>query len=201
MGNTTSTNLPTTYELSSGQCVTIRRIQSSDATLLVDMFHHLSNRTRRLRFHAYMENLPQERIWREAVALSDLDSERQVAIVAVFQDDTGPHIVGVARFVRATADAAEAETAVVVRDDFQRMGLGTQLLSSLIPIAQSMGIERLFGWVMSENRHMMQIIGKTDLPVHRENHSGETFVVLSITPDEPKPRRNNGPSLPNRQNR
>lgn len=172
--------LPTTLELSNEQTVTLRRIRPSDAPLLVEMFHHLSDRTRRLRFHAYTGNLPKEHIWREAIAMADLDPERQMAIVAVYRDKNGDHIVGVARLVRATAEAVEAEAAVVVRDDFQRMGLGTRLLAQLLPLAQSMGIERIFGWVMTENRHMLNILKKTNLPVHRENHGGEMFVAISL---------------------
>jgi acetyltransferase len=172
--------LPTTFELSNGDAVLIRRIRSEDASLLVDMFHHLSERTRRLRFHAYTGNLPKEHIWREAIALSDLDPDQQVALVAVHGEGPDEHIVGVARLARTAADAIEAEAAVVVRDDFQRMGLGTHLLSLLLPIAQSMGIKSVFGWVAAENRHMLEIIRKTDLPVHRETQAGETFVVISL---------------------
>jgi acetyltransferase len=146
------------------------------------MFHHLSERTRRLRFHAYTGNLPDEHIWREAVALSDLDPAREAALVAVYDDGADEHIVGVARLARATDEAVEAESAIVVRDDFQRMGLGTHLLTQLLPVARSMGIERVHGWVMSENKHMLQIVSKTSLPVHVETHAGEMFVVVSLTP-------------------
>jgi acetyltransferase len=176
--------LPTTFELSNEQSLTIRRIRPSDATLLVEMFHHLSERSKRLRFHAYTGNLPEARIWREAIALSDLDPTRQAAVVAVYSDNAGEHMAGVARIARATAEAIEAEAAVVVRDDFQRMGLGTHLMTLVLPLAQSMGIQRLFGWVMSENRHMLRILDKTRLPIHRENHSGEMFIVLSVPPQD-----------------
>jgi acetyltransferase len=174
------TPAPTTFELANGDTVVIRPIRSADAALLVEMYHHLSERSRRLRFHAYTGNLPEERIWREAIALSDLDPERQAALVAVSGDQEGEHIVGVARLARATADAVEAEAAIVVRDDFQKQGLGTHLLALLLPLAGSMGIKRIFGWVATENRHMLQIVAKTNLPIHRETHSGETFVVLSV---------------------
>jgi len=176
--------LPTTFELSNDQSLTIRRIRSSDAALLVEMFHHLSDRSKRLRFHAYTGNLPEARIWREAIALADLDPARQAAVVAVYNDDAGEHIAGVARLARATAEAIEAEAAVIVRDDFQRMGLGTHLMTLLLPLARSMGIQRLFGWVMSENRHMLRILNKTHLPIHRENHAGEMFIVLSVPPQD-----------------
>jgi acetyltransferase len=180
MDITTKPTLPTTFETPEGRRLTVRAIRSGDAPLLVEMFRHLSQRTRRLRFHAYTANLPQERIWRQAVALSDLDPKREFALVAVDTNETGEHIVGVARFARATPDAVDAEAAVVVRDDFQRMGLGTFLLGMLLPFAYAMDIKKLFGWVMSENRHMLQIIKKTNLPIHTEHHSGEMFVVVTL---------------------
>ena len=182
MDTVRATSLPSSFELSNGQTVTIRSIRPGDASLLVAMFHHLSERSRRLRFHAYTGGLPQERIWLEAVALADLDATLHVALVAVLEDDVGEHIVGVSRLVRATSEAIQAEAAIIVRDDFQKMGLGTHLLEQLLPIARSIGIQRVFGWVMAENRHMLRIVRKTKLPVHIETHSGEMFVAISLTP-------------------
>ena len=180
MDTTQNIPLSTDLELSNGQSVTIRPIRADDAPLLVEMFQHLSERTRRLRFHAYMGSLPKERIWREAIALADIDQTRQAALVAVYQDHEGAHVVGVARFARATADDVEAEAAIVVRDDFQRMGLGTHLLTLLMPLAHSKGIKRFFAWIMAENMHMLKIIKKANLPMRRETQSGETFVAVSL---------------------
>jgi acetyltransferase len=180
MDNLQSSALPSTFELPNGQTLKIRPIRVTDAALLVEMYHHLSERSRRLRFHAYTENLPEERIWREAIALSDLDPDKQAALVAAHRDDAGEHIVGVARLARATDDATEAEAAVIVRDDFQKMGLGTQLLNLLVPLAQSMGIKQLVGWVAAENRHMLHVITKANLPIQRETRSGETLVIVSL---------------------
>jgi acetyltransferase len=172
----------TSFTLTNGQSVTVRLVRPGDASLLVAMFRHLSESTRRLRFHAYTGSLPEERIWREAVALSDPDPTCHVALVAVLSDDAGEHIVGTSQLARATSDAVEAEAAVVVRDDYQKMGLGTHLLEQLLPIARSMGIQRIFGWIMTENKHMLQILRKTKLPIHTETHAGEMFAVISINP-------------------
>jgi acetyltransferase len=172
--------LPTRFSLANGQTVLIRAIRPSDAPLLVDMFHHLSERTRRLRFHTYTGKLAKERIWREAIALSDLDPTRQAALVAVYQEETDQHIVGVARLARSTATDTDAEAAIVVRDDFQKLGLGTHLMSLLVPTARSMGIERLCGWIMAGNKHMLHMIHKADLPIERDTRSGETFVAVSL---------------------
>ena len=112
--------------------------------------------------------------------MSDLDPDRQLALVAVHAQEAETRIVGVARFARATADDVEAEAAVVVRDDFQRMGLGTHLLGLLLPLARSMGIKQILGWVAAENRHMLDIINKTDLPTQRVTRSGETLVTIYL---------------------
>jgi len=170
----------TRFELSNGSSVTVRHIRPTDAGLLVEMFRKLSARSRRLRFHAYTENVPQERIWREAVAMSDLDPTLQAALVAVSNDNDHEQIVGVARFARSTPEAIEAEAAVVVRDDFQRMGLGTHLLKLLVPLAESLGIRQLTGWVSAENRHMLHVIGKTDLPLSQHTSAGETHIKISL---------------------
>lgn len=176
------TFLPQVFELSNGQSVTIRPIHPNDAPLLVRMFHRLSERTRRLRFHSYLGNLPRERIWREAIALSDLDPTQQAALVAVHEDDEGEHIAGVARFARASADAIDAEAAIVVRDDFQRMGLGSHLLALLIPVARAMGIKQFSAWIMAENMHMLHIVEKANLPIKRESRAGEVHIVVPLEP-------------------
>jgi acetyltransferase len=173
-------SLPTVFTLSNGQPLTIRPIRSNDAALLVEMFHQLSERTQRLRFHAHVGSLSQERIWREAIAFSDLDPACEAALVAVYRDQESEHIVGVARFARATADATEAEVAIVVRDDFQKMGLGTHLLALLASLARSMGIEQFFAWIMTDNTYMLRVIQKVNLPMRREVHAGEIFVTISL---------------------
>lgn len=168
------------FTTSDGREVTIRRMQDDDADLLVDMFYHLSERTKRFRFHTYLEKIPDERIWREAVALSHLDPQRQVALVSVTTKSAGEHAVGVARFNRVAPDDIEAEAAIVVRDDFQRRGLGTHLMFKLIHIAHSMGIRDFVAWVMAENRQIMRMVKKAGLPYKQHTSRGETKLFVSI---------------------
>lgn len=163
-----------------GRQVTIRHITVKDAPLLVDMFHRLSERTLRLRFHAYLGHLPDKRVWEGAIALSDLDPAREVALVALIQEEDGEHAVGVARFSRATPDDEEAEAAVVVRDDFQQAGLGTYLSFKLIHVARSMGIKRFVAWVMPENRQVLHMVKKMGLPFEQNTQMGETQIVVHI---------------------
>src|SRR5262245_48754384 len=152
------------FILHSGQAVRLRLIQKEDAALLVELFHQLSPETKRLRFNLYTEKLPEERIWREAVALSDLNPQQHVAVVATVMDEEGQErAIGVARFVRATPQDTEAEVAVVVRDDFQRKGLARQLLNELALKARELGITYFSAWIMSENLRLMKLIKSMEL--------------------------------------
>jgi len=171
---------PEVFTIRDGRELTIRYVQDDDAALLVDMFHHLSARTKRFRFHSYVEKAPDEHIWRKAVALSRLDSQRQVALIAIWRAGDGDHAVGVARFSRAAPDDIEAEAAIVVRDDFQRVGLGSQLMFRLIHVARSMGIRHLVAWVMAENRQILRMVRKAGLPYEQSTSRGETKLSVSI---------------------
>ena len=86
----------------------------------------------------------------------------------------------VARYARASAYTVEAETAIVIRDDFQGLGLGSQLFMILLSNAHAMGIRRIFGWVMSENGAMLRLFRKTNLPLRVESHSGEMLVQVTL---------------------
>jgi GNAT superfamily N-acetyltransferase len=175
--NLPSLVLPTTFELSNGHVVTIRAIHPGDAPLLVEMFGHLSARTRRLRYHAFTAELPME----QAILMSDLDPARQAALVATVREDGDERIIGVTQLARASAGTVEAELAIVVRDDFQGMGLGTHLLTHLLAVAHSTGVQRLFGWIKAENRTMLHLFQKTDLPICIEHCSDEVLVEVTLT--------------------
>ena len=49
-----------TFTTRTGQEVELRLIKKGEAGLLVDLFHHLSPESKRLRFHLYATRLPEE---------------------------------------------------------------------------------------------------------------------------------------------
>lgn len=153
----------------SGEEITLRLVQKEDAALLVDLFYHLSPETKRLRFHLYTEKLPEERIWREAIYLSDLDPQRHVAVLAtIIEADGTEHVVGVARFARASSEETEAEMAIVVRDDFQRKGVGRCLLFALGQEARKLGLTHLSGWVLADNIRLVKLVKSLEIPMEMD---------------------------------
>jgi RimJ/RimL family protein N-acetyltransferase len=163
-----------------GRQVSIRPITADDAGRLVDLYYRLSNTTRRLRFHSMRQNVPLESIEQEARQLSDLDPTNQAALVATVEEEGEERIVAVARLARSKEDPTVAESAIVVRDDYQNQGLGTHMLKLLADVARSMNIERLTAWIMAENLHLLRIIKKSGLDVRAETRYGETYLSVSV---------------------
>ena len=54
----------------------------------------------------------------------------------------------------------EAEFAVLISDQFQGRGLGTELVKRLIEIARAEGIARVTADILGENRQMIEICGQ-----------------------------------------
>ena len=67
--------------------------------------------------------------------------------------------MGVARYVK-DADRAGAEFALVVADAWQRRGVGTLLLETLLQHARAAGIERLHGITLATNQGMQDLARK-----------------------------------------
>ena len=160
--------------------ISFREITDDDAPLLVDLWENLSYQTRLLRFHNIPKEVPSDEVWRMATNLATLDPTRQAAIAAIEHTPNGERVIGVSRLSRAKSTDSVAEAAVVVRDDYQKMGLGTQLMRQLGEKAWAMGITHFEAWVMAENEPMLNIIAKLGYPASMETRRGETHVMLDI---------------------
>jgi len=173
-------NLPS-YTTPSGHTINLRFIQKDDAALLVDFFHQLSPETKRLRFHAQAENVSEDIVWQEAKRLSDLDPQWDLAIAATINDESQEQIVGVARFARTSVEDSNAEFAIVVRDDFQRKGLGSYLLKILSEKAKALGVTHFWALVTADNIPIMKMIEKWGLNVETDVQHGQTKIRIALS--------------------
>jgi acetyltransferase len=98
-----------------------------------------------------------------------VDYDREIAIAA-FSQPKGkkkPEMLGVARFAIETANAEEAEFAIVVRDAYQRKGLGSKLMEALIQAARDRHVREINGDVLAANpgmTHFAESLGFEILP-------------------------------------
>jgi acetyltransferase len=138
-------------QLNDGRVVAIRPIRPSDFHTLRTFFAALSRETLRLRFHTSTNELS-EHLLREFT----LVNHGHVAFVAEVHDGTAdqpPALIAEARFVR-NADSESAEFALVVADNWRRIGLGTMLMRILAQRARFTGVRRLCGDVLDDNKAM-----------------------------------------------
>ena len=131
--------------LRDGSVVLIRQVQSGDAPLLAEGFARLSAESRRLRFLMSKSNLTPAEL-RYFTEIDHHDHEALGALNPV--DGRG---LGVARYIRHAEDPAGAEVAVTVIDEWQRRGLGTELLNRLADRARQEGICHFTALVSSDN--------------------------------------------------
>jgi RimJ/RimL family protein N-acetyltransferase len=169
----------TQFTTKSGHTIEVRDIKPDDAGLLVDLFYHLSPETIYRRFHMVIdpETVPRQRIEEMAAQLSQIDPTRQVALAAVHEGV----IIGVARFHRVP-NTTDAESAIVIRDDYQREGIGTHLLALLRDHALQMGISHLIAMVQAQNHPIVKVIQRSGLDCRWRFEQGESFLAVDIQP-------------------
>jgi GNAT superfamily N-acetyltransferase len=141
-----------TVELRDGSRVEVRPVRRPDADLLLRGFERLSEESRYRRFLCSMPELTGAMVR----YLTDVDHHDHEAIVAL-DADTGEG-VGVARYVRDSADPKRAEAAVTVIDDWQGRGIGTLLVELLGARAREEGIERFTALMLATNDDMMELL-------------------------------------------
>lgn len=164
--------------LSSGRRAIIRPIRPTDADELQAAHDRLSPETRYLRFHGVKPHLAPA----ETRYLTSVDGRDHVALVAVPADSPG-RIVAVARWVRLPDAPDTAEFAIVISDELQHSGLGTELMLALARAARERGIGRLRATVLAENVAMHRLIRRLPFPVVREVRDGITDEIdLELVP-------------------
>jgi acetyltransferase len=144
-----------TWVAADGSVITIRPISAADLALEREFVDGLSAST------GYKRLMSARRPSLDEIRrFTDIDPERELALVAIAQVQGRERQIGVARCVKDKSSPSEAEFAIVLADDWQGRGLGTRLLGSLLVAAKSDGVRRLVGTTMSENRGMLALARK-----------------------------------------
>jgi acetyltransferase len=134
-----------------GTQVTIRPIRAEDEPAMVKFHGTLSDRTVYLRYFCSL-SLASRTAHERLVRICFSDYERETVLVAEHRDSqTGElHILGVGRLNKLQADK-EAEVAVLVSDQYQHRGLGTELLRRIINVARDEKLSRIMAKMLRDN--------------------------------------------------
>ncbi|HOD34284.1 MAG TPA: GNAT family N-acetyltransferase [Syntrophales bacterium] len=126
------------YTAGNGRQVFLRPVKPTDRRLLVGLFHRLSDRSIRLRFLGLLRELDPHLL--DHFTLVNYVSD--FAIVATLVERGEDHIIAVSRYHRDD-DTGGTEFGVAVRDDWQGMGVGKEMVRRLFEAARKNGIRRV----------------------------------------------------------
>ena len=135
-----------------GDTVVIRPIKPEDEPLWAEMIESLSPATAEYRFFGPVREVTKAMM----VRYCHIDYDREIALVAVMQPKgkRKKQMIGVGRITIETANAEEGEFAILVRDDYQRKGIGSKLMDTLIQVARERHVREIYGHVLAHNPGM-----------------------------------------------
>jgi RimJ/RimL family protein N-acetyltransferase len=153
----------------------LRRITPEDKDALVAGLGRLSERSVYQRFLSPKPRLSSS----ELAYLTEVDFVDHYALVAVLAQSPDV-VVGVGRWVRSAEVPTDAEIAIVIADDLQGRGVGTELGWALADAARERGIERFTASMLPTNVAAHRLFAKiaTQLQWTREHGVDEMVAPL-----------------------
>jgi acetyltransferase len=154
----------------------IRPIRPEDEPLMIQFHQGLSEESVYLRyFHALKldQRVAHERLTR----ICFIDYDREMVLVVVRREPER-EIVGVGRLSKIYG-TDEAEFAILVSDEYQGQGLGSELLHRLVLIGREEGdIGRITAYMLGENLGMRKVSEKLGFSLKFEKEMLKATLVL-----------------------
>jgi acetyltransferase len=136
--------------------VRIRPIRPEDEPLWSDMIESLSPETTQYRFFGPLREIDKAML----IRYCHIDYDREIALVAILKGKRGKpdSMLGVVRLTIDSANPSEGEFAILVRDAYQRKGVGTKLMEALIQAARDRYVLQINGHVLTVNYGMTRFV-------------------------------------------
>jgi GNAT superfamily N-acetyltransferase len=170
--------------LRDGTTVMLRPQTREDRPHLAAFFADLSPRSRYLRFFS---GLPPQLPSRMLDALSDVDGDRHVGLLAL----EGERVVGAARYLRRADSPSTADLAFTVADDRQGRGLGRILIRELHAHAARRGVTRFAFDTLAANGASLAVALSLGARLRRDGATVEGVIYIESgaeTPSRPSAR-------------
>lgn len=175
MNNVYPAQHETRLTLKDGREVFLRPILQSDEYLLVDLLNKLSPDAIYLRFLRPVSSLPEEFLHQ----LTHINYTTNFALVAAIEEEGKDALIAVARY---GYDPEEKVTdfAIVVRDDWQRSGLGKFMLQRIFAIGREHGVTHFVSIIDSTNHAMKRVLRELGCTVKYSYKGNATQVEVLI---------------------
>jgi acetyltransferase len=158
-----------------GSSLFVRPVKPEDAPLFRELFAVLSPTSIYYRFFTPVKELSPAMLAR----FTQIDYDREIALVAVDRDKEAERIVGVARII-GDPDGKTGEFAVLVGDPWHGRGIGAALLQKCLDIAREKGFEKITGSVLQQNKNMLALAKKLGFKVRPQSEYGERELTLDL---------------------
>jgi acetyltransferase len=162
-------------QLADGTTITVRPIRPEDTELEQEFVRNLSLESRRFRFMQGLSRLTTEML----IRFTQLDYDRELALIAVRKTEAGVEELGVARYV-GDNDERGCEFAIVVADAWQKRGIASQLMRALIAAARDRHFTHMHGDVLADNYRMLSWMARLGFEV--VTHPEDAMLKLVTLP-------------------
>jgi acetyltransferase len=160
------------WQLPDGTNITIRPIRPEDAKIEREFVNGLSEQSKYFRFMSALQQITPEML----VRFTQIDYDREMALIAVTSVDGREVEIGVARYV-TNPDGETCEFAIVIGDAWHGRGIGTRLMGALMDIAREKDLRVIEGEVLANNSKMIALTRDLGFTVrHSEADAGVVTV-------------------------
>jgi acetyltransferase len=167
------------FTMEDGKEVLIRPILAEDEPLIAHFHKRLSEDTVRERYFQPFDlesRTKHERLER----ICSIDYDRELALVAEMVDPlSGRQIIGVTRMIKK-GDEHAAELSVVIADDYQYLGLGTELIKRSLAAARAERLQRVSISFLPDNEKMKAVAKRFRFKTVADNTTGQISGRLEL---------------------
>ncbi len=168
------------FTMKDGTEVTLRPIRPEDEPLMAKFHETLTDRSVYMRYFSSL-SLSSRVAHERLVRICFVDYDRVMALVVDHKDKiTGQHrILGVGRLVKLHTKP-EGEVAILVSDQCQKQGLGTELLRRTVQIARDEKLGSLFAEMLRDNVAVQSIFKKVGFRLRLLGDPSSISAVLEL---------------------
>ena len=151
----------------SGLRLLLRPVKIGDEPLMKDFFYALSNDSMYKRFMSVRMDMPHERLQDFGV----VDYANSMMILAIVEGDSRETIAAIGQY-EINETMHTAEVALVVKDEYQNMGVGHDLLLYLTRLARRRGLLGFTAEVLVENKPMLDLFKNMGFDTQKTSEEG-----------------------------
>jgi len=167
------------FKIQTGVEVFIRPIRPEDEPLMASFNRTISPYSIYLRYFHPIS--PTQLVSHEQLAaLCFIDYDREMSLVAEKRDENGHvQIIGMGQLTKLQG-TNDGEFALLINDQYQRTGLGTELLARLLQIGREQKLERVVAEILPENEGMRRVCTKLGFSFSKVPDSNTIFTEIAL---------------------